>query len=128
MVTTLLTVTAQVAVTPLPSLAVAVMLAVPKATAVTLPSASTVATASLSLLQVTVWSVASSGVTLLTLSVSVWPAEMVVAVLLSVMAVTRVAALPYVACPPASVSPVVQSCTVTLATSILFLPTTRLKV
>ena len=127
MVTTLFTVTTQVAVTPLPSLAVAVMLAVPKATAVTLPSASTVATASLSLLQVTVWSVASSGVTLLTLSVSVWPAVMVVAVLFSVMLVTGTLSCSC-ACPPASVSPVVQSCTVTLATSILFLPTTRLKV
>ena len=86
------TVTAQVAVTPLPSLAVAVMLAVPAATAVTSPvKASTDATAALSLLQVTVWSVASSGVTV-AVSVSVEPTLVEIAVLFSVMAVTGIVA------------------------------------
>ena len=56
-----LTVTAQAAVRLLPSLVVAVIVAVPGATAVTRPFASTVATPSLLLVQVTVWSVASSG-------------------------------------------------------------------
>ena len=54
------TVTAQVAV-KLPSVVVTVMVAVPTATAVTLPSASTVATVSSSEVQVTLLSVASSG-------------------------------------------------------------------
>ena len=57
----LLTVSTQVAVLP-PSSVVTVMLAVPVPTAVTLPP-STVATDSLSLLQVTFWLVASSGST-----------------------------------------------------------------
>lgn len=57
------TVTVQVALAPLPSAAVAVMTAVPGATAVTTPFWSTVATALSLLVQVTAWLVALSGAT-----------------------------------------------------------------
>ena len=66
------TVTSQVAVFPLPSAAVAVMVAVPALLAVTVPFASTVATAALSLLQVTFLLVALSGV-MVAVRVSVFP-------------------------------------------------------
>ena len=73
-----ITVTAQVPVTPLPSLAVAVMVAVPAATAVTTPSA-TVATLASLVVHVTVLSVALAGRTV-GVSVSVSPPTVMSAV------------------------------------------------
>ena len=67
-----LTVTEQLAYFPLPSLASAFMIAVPLETAVTLPLASTVATASLLEDQLTLLSVASAGRTV-AVSVNVLP-------------------------------------------------------
>ncbi|MPM66853.1 hypothetical protein SDC9_113765 [bioreactor metagenome] len=84
--TAFLTVTAQVAVFP-PSVVVTVMVAVPGATAVTRPFASTVATLSLSLRHVTAFSVAPAGATV-AISVFVSPATRAAVVSFSVTPVT----------------------------------------
>ena len=85
---TLLTVTVQVAVTPLPSWAVAVIVAVPALTPVTTPLELTVATDVLELDQVTALSAALLGVTV-AVKVVVAPTLMLAVVLFSVMPLTR---------------------------------------
>ena len=86
-----MTVTSQVALTPLPSAVVAVMVALPAPTAFTLPFWFTVATFSLLLLHFTALLVASSGFTVAA-RVSLPPTSRVRLVLSSVTDVTGVSA------------------------------------
>lgn len=78
------TVTVQVADLPEPSAAVAVIVTVPTLTAVTVPSGATVATSSSEDAQVKALMVAFSGATV-ALSVSLFPTEIEVSALLSVI-------------------------------------------